>query len=221
MPQYLYELLRICGLLTLATVLGLFVGLEREKQNRPAGLRTHALVSLGSALITIISVSAFNQYGSDPFRLAAQIVSGIGFLGAGTILREGVNIKGLTTAASLWATAGIGIAVGSNMLILAVSGTLLITIVLIPLGKLERSSYPLIRVNVKVVATNREDILKEVLESITSCGSNILKSEVSQVDDTVVMELGISRGKDKAYHLKMIQDLQNISGVKSVMYEDS
>lgn len=96
--------------LLLAGFLGGIVGYEREKNEHPAGLRTHILVCLGSALIVLISQS----YGasSDPTRIAAQIVSGIGFLGAGTILRQGNMVRGLTTAASLWTVAGIGMAVG-------------------------------------------------------------------------------------------------------------
>lgn len=96
--------------LILAGILGGVVGYEREKNEHPAGLRTHILVCLGSTLIVLISQS----YGapSDPTRIAAQIVSGIGFLGAGTILRQGNVVRGLTTAASLWTVAGIGMAVG-------------------------------------------------------------------------------------------------------------
>ncbi|MGE5654419.1 MAG: MgtC/SapB family protein [Bacillota bacterium] len=105
--------------LILASVLGAVVGLEREAHNRPAGLRTHTLVSLGSALIMLVSVYGFNEQimagrSSDPGRIAAQVVSGIGFLGAGTILRQGSTVKGLTTAASLWVVAGIGLAVGTG-----------------------------------------------------------------------------------------------------------
>ncbi len=100
--------------LVLAAVIGGLIGIEREFKNRPAGLRTHVLVSLGSALIMLISIDGFtnivNQTG-DPARLAAQVVSGIGFLGAGTIMRTENSINGLTTAASLWVAAGIGLAV--------------------------------------------------------------------------------------------------------------
>jgi len=96
--------------LLLAGVLGGFVGYEREVHEHPAGLRTHVLVCLGSALITLVSLSFAPGY-SDPARIAAQIVSGIGFLGAGTILRQGSIVRGLTTAASLWTVAGIGMAV--------------------------------------------------------------------------------------------------------------
>lgn len=97
--------------LVLAGVLGGFVGYEREVHEHPAGLRTHILVCMGAALITLVSASFKPPY-SDPGRIAAQIVSGIGFLGAGTILRQGSIVRGLTTAASLWTVAGIGMAVG-------------------------------------------------------------------------------------------------------------
>ena len=99
--------------LLLATMVGGLIGIERENNNRPAGLRTHILVTVGSALIMLISSQGFG-HGSDPSRIAAQVVSGIGFLGAGTIIRTGSTIKGLTTAASLWVCGGIGLAIGSG-----------------------------------------------------------------------------------------------------------
>lgn len=105
--------------LVLASILGGFIGLEREVNNRPAGFRTHILVALGSTLIMLVSTNGFYIDGEsvvrgDPARLAAQVVSGIGFLGAGTILRNDNQVKGLTTAASLWVSAGIGLAIGSG-----------------------------------------------------------------------------------------------------------
>ncbi|MEW6227795.1 MAG: MgtC/SapB family protein, partial [Bacillota bacterium] len=104
--------------LVLAMMFGGFIGLERESHKRPAGFRTHILVCVGSALVMMISQYAFVNFARtteyDPGRIAAQVVSGIGFLGAGTILREGPTIKGLTTAASLWVVAGIGLAVGTG-----------------------------------------------------------------------------------------------------------
>ena len=126
--------------MTLAALMGGVVGLERETVNRPAGFRTHVLVCLGSALIMIISMNmyyAFPPGATDPARIAAQVVSGIGFLGAGTILREGVNIKGLTTAASLWSIAGIGLACGAGMLVPAGFGTLIIFLTLVVLKRVE------------------------------------------------------------------------------------
>ena len=120
--------------LLLAAVLSGFIGFEREHSHRPAGFRTHILVAVGSALVMITSMYIFEQYKGqtnlDPARLGAQVISGIGFLGAGTILREGFSVKGLTTAASLWAVSCIGLAVGSGFYEGAVVATVVIYITL-------------------------------------------------------------------------------------------
>ncbi len=127
--------------LALAGILGGLIGLERESLNRPAGLRTYTLVCLGSALAMIVSLDMYYQYyqtvNADPGRIAAQVVSGIGFLGAGTILREGATIRGLTTAAGLWVVACIGLAVGAGMYIPAIVTTVLVLFVLIYFIKFE------------------------------------------------------------------------------------
>ncbi|MAU10593.1 MAG: magnesium transporter MgtC [Anaerolineaceae bacterium] len=126
--------------LLLSTFLSMLVGLERDRRNQPAGLRTHMLVGFGSCLFTILSFHAFP--GSDPARVAAQVVTGIGFLGAGTILHlhrthGASDIKHLTTAASIWATAGIGMAVGTGAWLLAINGTLITWIILAVVRRLE------------------------------------------------------------------------------------
>src|SRR6476469_9847155 len=109
----------------LAFFLGGIVGIEREWARRPAGLRTHMLVCAGSACFTVASVYGFNSYGTnvDPSRLAAQIITGVGFLGAGAIFRSGTAVRGLTTASSIWITAAIGIVTGLGMLWLALFTT--------------------------------------------------------------------------------------------------
>lgn len=119
--------------LLVAAVLGAAVGLEREIHDHPAGMRTHLLVSLGSAGFTVLSIAAFPAPGADPARIAAQIVSGIGFLGAGAILKEGATIRGLTTAASLWSVAAVGMAAGSGAWIVAVTITAIAIVSLWPL----------------------------------------------------------------------------------------
>ncbi len=120
--------------LLISIALGALIGIERERRNRPAGLRTHILVSLGSCLFTITSVEVSKIYsGVDPSRIAANIVTGIGFLGAGAILREGLTIKGLTTAATIWVSSAIGLSVGLGLFIPALLtsiSTLLILILL-------------------------------------------------------------------------------------------
>lgn len=125
------------ALVALATLFGVIIGIEREYHGHPAGTRTHALVSLGSAAFTVLSIRlAGGDAANDPTRIAAQIVSGIGFLGAGAILRNGINIRGLTTAASLWATAAIGMAAGGGEALFAAGGTLIVIGSLWPLNAL-------------------------------------------------------------------------------------
>jgi putative Mg2+ transporter-C (MgtC) family protein len=118
-----------------SAALGAGLGLEREAHGHPAGMRTHLRVSLGSAIFTILSVYAFAGTGSsaDPSRIAAQVVTGIGFLGAGAIVKYGPNIRGLTTAGSLWVVAAIGISCGAGAYYVAVAGTLIAVAALWPL----------------------------------------------------------------------------------------
>lgn len=127
--------------LLLALVLGGLVGFERENLHRPAGFRTHILVCVGAALVMITSEFIFNKYSghtnADPARLGAQVISGIGFLGAGTIMKEGVTVKGLTTAASLWAVSCVGIAVGIGFYLGAIAATIIIYITLISLKRMQ------------------------------------------------------------------------------------
>ena len=128
--------------LVVAAGLGAAVGVEREVREREAGIRTHLLVSLGSCLFTIVGAYGFEDFGSkvDPTRVAAQIVTGIGFLGAGAIIREGISVRGLTTAGSLWIVAAIGMASGAGYYWPAVAGTALTVFALWPLRALAYSS---------------------------------------------------------------------------------
>lgn len=130
--------------LLLAVVLGALIGIERERRDYAAGLRTHALVSLGAALAIIVSTYGFKAVvgGSgvelDPSRVAAQVVSGVGFLGAGTIIVQRATVRGLTTAASIWLVAGIGLACGAGLYVAALLSTALALIILVPLKTAER-----------------------------------------------------------------------------------
>ena len=123
--------LELFGRLVLAVVLGGAVGAERELSDQAAGLRTHVLLTLGACLFTLVSAYAFK--GADPTRIAAQIVTGIGFLGGGTILRQGLNVRGLTTAASIWATTALGVTVGAGRYVLALGAAVLILATLVGL----------------------------------------------------------------------------------------
>jgi putative Mg2+ transporter-C (MgtC) family protein len=124
--------------LVVASLLGLAIGFEREIHGHPAGLRTHMLVAVGSGLFTVLSIHGFlGEPGAapvDPTRIAAQIVSGIGFLGAGAILKDGIVIRGLTTAASLWATSAVGMAAGAGEYLLATVAAGVIIVSLWPIN---------------------------------------------------------------------------------------
>ena len=129
--------------LVIAAFLGGLIGLEREAGHRPAGLRTTMLVCVGSALFTVLSIHAFPSAGDvSDARVAAQIVTGIGFLGAGTVWRAQDHVKGLTTAASLWVAAAIGMAVGAGFGVLALAATLITLFILAVMQRLERRFFP-------------------------------------------------------------------------------
>jgi len=134
MPQIMY----VCLKLVLAAFLGGIIGFERKTFGKPAGSRTYAMVALGSALFTIISIEGFvNVINYDPSRIASQIVVGIGFLGAGLIIFHKQHIEGLTTAAALWATAAVGMAVGIGWYTISIFAAILILLILFILGQFE------------------------------------------------------------------------------------
>jgi putative Mg2+ transporter-C (MgtC) family protein len=117
--------LELLARLLLAAVLGGAIGAERELNDQPAGLRTHMLLTIGACLFTLISAYGFGGR-TDPSRIAAQIVTGIGFLGGGAIVRHGLTVKGVTTAASIWATASVGVAIGAGSYVLGTGGAVLV-----------------------------------------------------------------------------------------------
>ncbi len=125
----------VCMRLLCAMIVGLVIGTEREFTHRPAGMRTHILVALGACSVMITGELIFIHYSAlgatpDPARLGAQVITGVGFLGAGTILREGINVKGLTTAASLWTVACLGLAAGAGYYVVALVGMIFVFITL-------------------------------------------------------------------------------------------
>lgn len=186
--------------LGLAALLSGIIGYEREHSHRPAGFRTHILVAVGSALVMLTSVYISERYnsGEDITRMSAQVISGIGFLGAGTILREGFSVKGLTTAASLWAVSCIGIAVGAGF----ISGALVATLVIyLTLNSLKRfivkgSAGKLIFVEIKDVGVQVPLITK----TIRQCGGTIHSMEVVYTESK---DLKFKRRKDTSV-IKML-----------------
>lgn len=179
--------------LGLAALLSGIIGYEREHSHRPAGFRTHILVAVGSALVMLTSVYIAEDRGleADVTRMSAQVISGIGFLGAGTILREGFSVKGLTTAASLWAVSCIGIAVGSGF----ISGALVATVVIyLTLNSLKRfivkgSAGKLLFIEIKDVGQQVPAITK----TIKQCGGTVHSMEVVY---TETKDLKFKRRKD-------------------------
>lgn len=161
--------------LLLSTLLGGLVGAEREWRNQPAGLRTHLILSLGAALATVVSIEMAEGPGSDPTRIAANVVTGVGFLGAGAILRLGISVRGLTTAASLWTTAGIGMAVGAGIYWGALVATGFVLLGLVILRRVEslflppkgtRSAY--------ISARATPGFLKDVEDVFQGLGANVI-----------------------------------------------
>jgi putative Mg2+ transporter-C (MgtC) family protein len=132
--------------LFLSFIAGGLIGFERERRRQPAGLRTHILISVGSTLLMLVSIyipqTFFNMKNGDPGRIAAQVVSGIGFLGAGAIIKLGNNIKGLTTAASIWVVAGLGLAIGAGLYIPSTVALVIILFALITLDTVEKYLFP-------------------------------------------------------------------------------
>lgn len=157
--------------LILAAVVGGFTGYEREKSNQFAGFRTHILVSVGACITSVIALELFNKYSSistmDPARLPAQVLSGIGFLGAGAILKNSNGIRGLTTAAGIWATACIGIAIGYGQYVLGITAWLLVMATLYIFKNID-----------KVISKRSQAILKATITNldITSTVFNAIKA---------------------------------------------
>jgi putative Mg2+ transporter-C (MgtC) family protein len=210
--------------LAAATVLGAVIGLERDMHGRAAGLRTNMLVSLGSALFMIISVAVAVRYTAagaaetglrvDPSRIAAQIIAGIGFLGAGAILKEGLNVRGLTTAACLWVSAGIGMAAGAGLFELAIVVTVISLFTLTVVGYLDRlyakDSYR----TLEIAVPNRTD-LSRVIDTVKREHLKILhldyERDYTKDQMTVVFNIRLfHRGvPDKLSHT-IIRDLESL-----------
>ncbi|WP_394926952.1 MgtC/SapB family protein [uncultured Robinsoniella sp.] len=210
--------------LFLAILLSGIIGYEREHKNRPAGLRTHVLVCVGAAIVQVTSLEFYGQvmgnYSSDPFRLGAQVISGIGFLGAGTIIKEGNSIKGLTTAASLWAVACIGITVGTGLYKEAVFSTLAVFGSLKFLRMLERWQLKHKRaVALELEILNGKATISQVLQIVTEYNMNIVYMLVKNTDSHVFkIELTLSYNEDVSLS-DIIEELAMISGVRNAEFE--
>ena len=212
--------------LLVAMLVGLVIGMEREYTNRPAGLRTHILVALGACVVAITGEMVFSHYhalgaNSDPARLAAQVISGVGFLGAGTILRDGATVKGLTTAASLWAVACLGIAAGFGYHFVALAGMILIFVTLTILEVLQNKfmhthsttlEYTLETDDIATVLTLINDQAMSEQASIHHLHAKQLPNNCYRV--TVQAKFGGGRGKQRHQHF--FQSLVSAPEIQSV-----
>jgi putative Mg2+ transporter-C (MgtC) family protein len=174
-------LIRLC----LGFLAGAIIGLERSSRHQVAGLRTHILIAVGSTLLMLLSIWLPQEFSSlkngDPGRIAAQVVSGIGFLGAGAMIRLGNNIKGLTTAASLWITAAFGLAIGAGMFLAAGIALALALFSLIVLGRLEQRFFPSERNKVLEITYHDKPDREKTLDILRSFNIRIQSVDMEQV----------------------------------------
>jgi putative Mg2+ transporter-C (MgtC) family protein len=188
--------------LVIASALGAAVGLEREIHSHPAGMRTHLLVALGSALFTVLSIVGFPPAEGaplDPSRVAAQVVSGIGFLGAGAIIKDGFTVRGLTTAASLWASAAVGMAAGAQQHIIAVVGTAIIVFSLWPLSRVADRVHGVGKESSQIeIELDEIGMIGDVLARLTGKSVEVVRVTTEESEDAAVARIGIRtrRGSD-------------------------
>jgi len=215
--------------LLLASLLGGLIGFEREIHGRPAGFRTHLLVSLGSCLFCITSIEIYRSFGNfsgtgpvgvDPGRIAAQVVTGIGFLGAGAIIRERASIRGLTTAACLWVAAALGIACGIGLFYLAICVTLVALVNLLLLKQIEKRLYRDTYVLVKVWGEDRNDFISRVYAVLAGCGIDRVEAKLERDIERGVMfiEFQVKRVKTVT-SADLLSRLSELEGVKRVGVE--
>ena len=215
--------------LVVAALLGAAVGLERELRDHPAGLRTHLTVALGSALFAVVSAYGFEEfddvngpYRVDVTRVASNVVTGVGFLGGGTILKHGVSVRGLTTAASLWVTAAVGLAVGLGQFAVAgiTSLTLLATLLgLRPVVEFVSRRYAHNQALLIVRTTSRGDLI-DALRSVRALEDVYVRSlKVNRDDDgvaTIEVDARMSPNVDRDHIVETLTSSSSVSAVELV-----
>jgi putative Mg2+ transporter-C (MgtC) family protein len=210
----------------LAGVLGGAIGAERELRERGAGLRTHMLVAVGSALFTLVSAYGFGDFDFstregivfDPTRIAAQIVTGIGFLGAGAIIRQGLSVRGLTTAATLWVVAAIGLASGAGYYSAAVITTVLVLLALWPLRIVARGLFSRVRAEAGrlLIELRPEESGMALLEVLEQTGARPSRLEFEEEGGRrrVAVELELSAGVTPAVIVARLMEREEIIGAE-------
>jgi putative Mg2+ transporter-C (MgtC) family protein len=211
----------LLGRLALAVLLGGIVGIERELSGKPAGLRTNILICLGSALLMDLSITLGMLDGEvrvgDPARIAAQVVSGIGFLGAGTIMQARGEVVGLTTAATIWVVAAIGLAVGAGHRAEAIAAALLVTLVLTALGWLERWMLSFRRVVTGTVHMRRDARFEEISPIFRASRIGIQSKKVTEEAEGLVYRMQLI-GPSRQYD-RLAEELMHRPEVVSVEFD--
>lgn len=207
----------LLGRLVLAAMLGGAVGLEREWSGKPAGFRTNLLICVGAALLTDLSIAVANAADptsmADPGRIAAQIVSGIGFLGAGTIIQSRIGVTGLTTAATLWVVAAIGMAVGARAYVDAVGTTVLVVVALLVLGRMEDKLAGRVEGLIRVKVDDGEGLADRV-EPLLEKRLKVRLMEIERENDGVVAVYRVT-GHPRQWS-DLVGRVSRLEGVKSV-----
>lgn len=220
--------------LIIAALYGGIVGIERGSGDRPAGFRTHILVCVGSALFMLVSIYGFDDLAlggadkalgdmgnrRDSARIAAQVVSGIGFLGAGTIMHEGVTVKGLTTAASLWMVSAIGLAVGAGMYVLGGVATIITMVTLVVFHNWEKHFNNTARSNrryIKVIAANEAGSVTDITGFLTMNGIEVKSMHVkrNKLNNTIQVELYLKVPKEQNF-MDVISGMKELDSVHSL-----
>jgi putative Mg2+ transporter-C (MgtC) family protein len=175
----------------LAIFCGSLIGLERELKEKPAGMRTYMLICAGAALFTMVGVYFAEQWEgvSDPMRVAAQVVTGVGFLGAGTIIFARGHVKGLTSAAAIWMSAAVGMAIGIGMLVFSVLVTLVIILTLVLLGRIEHNLGLKGKKTYKFRAVIKKEATDQFLDMIKKGSSRLKITEMSTVGQNITVTL--------------------------------
>jgi putative Mg2+ transporter-C (MgtC) family protein len=210
----------IVGRLLLACVCGGLIGYQRETVNRPAGLRTHILVALGAALAMLVSLYGAPAAGRDPMRIAAQVVSGVGLLCAGTVIHFGGSIRGLTTAASLWTASGIGLAVGAGYLTAAVSCTALVYLVLALLSTFERRILRQRYLELRCTIIDQPGQIGRVGTALGTHQVNISSISLEPVSEGRLVLLLALRLPSRVESTEVMSILASLPGVLDIQRED-
>ncbi len=209
--------------LGLSLVVGAIIGLEREYRDQPAGFRTHTLISIGATLLMFVSIAVPDWHGSgDPSRIAAQVVSGVGFLGAGAIIKFGADIRGLTTAASLWAVAAIGLGIGVGLYVASAFAVVLIVVVLVILNKLEKALFEQRLIKALVIeAEGTGPESERVQDRIHRFGMSIRTVDLNYRADERGITLRYIVYTPRVFHIKeLIAELSALEGVQRISIEE-